>query len=460
MKKHRLRLRFWGGTRTVTGSKYLIETERAKILVDCGLFQGVKEQRLLNWKELPIDAAEIDAVLITHGHLDHTGYLPLLIRQGFRGRIYATDPTIAIATIVLQDAAKIQMEDALRANREGYSKHHPALPLYDIMDVEATLPHFSKRPLDEWFSPAQNVTARFRYSSHILGATFIELKIFDTTLVFSGDVGRDDDPLMFASKKPEHADVLLLESTYGGRFHPPDVRENLIKTLTTAAGYGGTILIPSFAVERTQLLMVLLSELRREGKIPSLPMYLDSPMGIHVLEVFTRFPEWHKLSPQQCATMSSDFTRIREPEETLELAESKEPKIIIAGSGMATGGRVLTYFEHFLADPASTVILAGYQAEGTRGRALLDGATEIKMRGLYWSVAAHIMQIEGLSAHADEEGLLRWLETLDAPPEQLFLTHGEQEAARALQRAIRERYGWEAQIPELYDAIKIPLKGE
>ncbi|ASS50415.1 MAG: MBL fold metallo-hydrolase [Candidatus Fluviicola riflensis] len=447
-QKKNVTIQFLGAAGTVTGSKYLVETPDMHLLVDCGLFQGLKELRRINWMPLPVDVPAIDAVILTHGHLDHVGYLPLLVKQGFSGPIYATVPTMEIARLILLDSARIQEEDAERANRGGYSRHDPALPLYTVKEAEAVFPLFVTAELDNWMNLSETVSFRFQYNGHIIGATFVELSIGDKMLVFSGDIGRPKDPLLFPPQKPEHADFLFIESTYGNREHREDPKEQLAETIRKAASKQGTILIPSFAVERTQLLMYYLWELRQEKAIPHIPIYMDSPMGTHVLDVFSNNLYWHRISPAVSDRVRGCIHLVRKAQETTELAKSNAPKIIIAASGMATGGRILTYFEHFLGDANATILLVGHQGEGTRGRALLDGIDEIKMRGKYWKVRANIVLVEGLSAHADRDELIDWMSALRRKPEQVFIVHGEQEASEALKTEIRKVYGLEAIIPE------------
>jgi metallo-beta-lactamase family protein len=449
MQNHNIKVRFLGAAGTVTGSKYLIETPKKKILIDCGLFQGLKELRLLNWQNLPVDASTIDCVILTHGHLDHVGYLPLLVKQGFTGHIYATEPTVEIAKLILRDSAKIQEEDAERANRYHYSKHKEAKPLYDTDEAENVFPLFYPKSLKQWIDIGEGISFRFRYNGHILGASFIELKIENQLFVFSGDIGRIEDPLLMETEYPEEADVVFIESTYGNRFHPSNVKALLAKEINNTVERHGTIIIPSFAVERTQLLMYLLWQLQLEKQIPIIPIYMDSPMGSHVLDIFQHNLSWHKLSPQESIEMCRRIKLVQDEEETLELMKSKTPKIIIASSGMATGGRVLSYFEHYVGDSSATILLAGYQGEGTRGRALLDGAKEIKMRGKFWPVRAFVSMIEGLSAHADQTELIHWLSKLKHAPSNIFIVHGEKDGANILSKKIKEVYNWNAVIPQL-----------
>lgn len=452
-----IKIHFLGAAGTVTGSKYLIQAPGKNILVDCGLFQGLKQLRLLNWNHLPVNAAKIDHVLLTHGHLDHTGYLPRLVKSGFSGPVWGTEPTLEIAKIILEDSAKIQEEDAERANATGFSKHKPALPLYNLKDVEKTLPYFFPQPLDKWLEIGEEIYCRYRYNSHIIGATFIELKINDKVIVFSGDIGRENDLLMYPPQKPEAADILFIESTYGDRLHPDHPEEQLSQIINNAAGRNGTTIIPSFAVERTQLLMYMLYQLRREGRIPGIPVYMDSPMGKNVLDIFHHNTEWHKLSSGQCAEMCKDIKRIETIQESLKLTADKSSKIVIAGSGMASGGPVLTWFRQYIGNPTATILLAGYQAEGTRGRQLLEGANEVKLYGQYYKVRAKIENVQGLSAHADQKGLLDWMSRIKNKPDKIFIVHGEPHSADALRVKIKDVYGWDCEIPVLNECIALNL---
>lgn len=453
--KNNMKIHFLGAAGTVTGSKYLIETQDKNILVDCGLFQGLKELRLLNWENIPFNVAKIDMVLLTHGHLDHVGYLPRLVGEGFSGEIWGTEPTLEIAKVILEDSAKIQEEDAERANKEGFSKHKPAKPLYDTKDVKKTLPLFRPQQLDRWIEIDKEIFCRFKYNSHIIGATFIELKIQNKILVFSGDIGRSNDLLMYPPQNPEAADILFIESTYGNRLHPDHSDEKLTKIINNASQRNGTIIVPGFAVERIQMLMYMLWQLRKAGKIPNIPIYMDSPMGTSVLDIFEQYPSWHKLLMDDCKEMLKDIKQIRTIQETYKLAASGLPKIIIAASGMASGGRVLTYFVQYLGQPSATILLVGYQAEGTRGRALLEGATEVKLYGKHFPVKAKIENVEGLSAHTDQKGLIDWMSQLTKKPEKIFIIHGEPQSADALRVKIKDVYGWDCEIPALNEIVQI-----
>jgi metallo-beta-lactamase family protein len=445
---------FLGGAGSVTGSKYLVESGGARFLIDCGLFQGPKELRRLNWEEFAVEPANIDFIILTHGHLDHCGYLPRLVKAGFKGKIFATAPTLEIAKIVMYDSARIQEEDAFRANREKFTRHTPALPLYTVKDVDETVKLLESKPSETWLELREEIRIRFRYNGHILGACFVELEAAGKRIVFSGDIGRVDDHLLFPPKKPDRADILLIESTYGDRKHSGDPEAQLIAAVREAIlEKKGTLIIPSFAVERSQALMLLLNDLRSSAHIPEVDIYLDSPMGQNVLKLFGRHLVWHKLSSKECEELSRGVRIINSLEETYALAASDKPKIIIAGSGMAGGGRVLTYLVQYLGKETATVLLAGYQAEGTRGRALLEGASEIKIFGKYFPVKASVKNLTGLSSHADQQGLLNWMSELAQAPSEIMIVHGEKEAAEGLQLAISDTLGWNSSVAQRNEQI-------
>ena len=451
-----MKIKFIGGAGTVTGSKTLIESNGIRILVDCGLFQGLKSLREYNWEPLPVLPSTINYVLLTHGHLDHCGWLPRLVAQGFTGKIYCTSPTRDVAKLVLLDSAKIQEEEANKANKEHYSKHEKAEPLYTVKEAEAVLPIFKIIQPKISVIVDNNIAAVFSVAGHIIGACSITLTLEDKTLVFSGDIGRDDDVLMFPPTKPENADYLFLESTYGNRLHPDlDVKKELETYINTTVEQKGTVIIPGFAVERAQSIMYLLWQLKKEGRIPNIPYILDTPMGANVLDIFLENMKWHKLSQNDCSEMSRMFKIVSEFEQTLRIIEDPQPKVILAASGMVTGGRVLSYFEHYIGLEKTTVIMVGYQAEGTRGRKLLDGADEIKIYGKYYTVEARIQLIEGLSAHGDQEDLINWLSALKNTPKCIYLVHGENIPADELRIKIQERYGFKCSVPLMGNEIEI-----
>lgn len=457
MRNKEIKIHFLGASGTVTGSKYLVDTGDRKILIDCGLFQGLKELRLKNWEYPPVKVSEIDVVLLTHGHLDHTGYLPRLVKQGFSGPIYGTNPTLDIAKIILNDSAKIQEQEAERANKEGYSKHSPAEPLYDLKDVEKTIPYFKGVPPSQWIPIFDGIRARFQYNGHILGATYIDLDVDGKRFVFSGDIGRTNDLLLYSPLNPKKADVLFIESTYGGRFHPDEVEAipQIEKIVNDTFNRGGSLFVPSFSVERAQLMMLIFWRLLKEKKIPKVPMIMDSPMGANILELFHRTRDWHRLEKNECDEMCSYFTVVSSYSETIELRTNNEPKIVIAGSGMLTGGRMLNYLETQAQNSNNTLLFVGYQAEGTRGRKLLEGEKELKVYGKWVPFKMQVAEVEGLSAHADHTELIDWMSKIKNKPERVFIVHGEKESAKALQKGIKETYGWEAEIPQLYNIEEI-----
>ena len=454
----KLQVHFLGGSGTVTGSKFYLHTAEIKILVDCGLFQGVKELREQNWERLPIDVSEIDYVLLTHGHLDHCGYLPLLVRQGFRGKILGTPPTLEIARIILEDSAKIQEEEADKANKEEYSKHHPALPLYTKEDAAFTLNFFEHVEEGKKVSLSDRCDATFLYNGHIIGSTYIEIDLFGKRLVFSGDVGRQVDELLDPPKQPKWADYLFVESTYGDRQHPDeDVGQILTNLIKETLYKKGTLIIPSFAVERLQSLMYQLWKLYKKNRIPNIPIFVDSPMGNNVLEVFKNFPNWHKLTIEEYHNMCNHITLVSSYAETWETIDDPRPKIVIAGSGMVTGGRVLTYIKQLGDMETTSILIVGFQAEETRGRKLLEGATELKIYGKYVPIKAKVNHLESLSAHADQGELLTWMGAIKNIPEKVFLVHGEKDAMETYKDKIQEQLGWNCHIPKMHEVVEILL---
>lgn len=451
-----IKIHFLGAAGTVTGSKFLLETPTLNILIDAGMFQGLKELRMRNWEDIPFDASKIDFILLTHGHLDHTGYLPRLVKQGFNGTIMSTAPSLAITEIILRDSAKIHEEDAEKANGENYTKHQPAEPFYNLRDAESTLQFFRSIEKDVWIQLEDEIACRFRSVGHIIGATFIEINLLGKRFVFSGDIGRLDDPLLEAPDKPRWADYLFLESTYGNKLHPAGgVSEKLIELVKKTVLNRGTLIIPSFAIERLQLLMYLLWKLYQKNRIPNIPIFIDSPMGNNVLSVFQQFPNWHKLSSSDFQNMNRRMNIITSYKETWETIDNPMPKVVIAGSGMITGGRVLTYLKQLIDEPTTTILMVGYQAEGTRGRQLLEGAHEIKIFGKYLPVKAEVHHLEGLSAHADQDEILDWLGDIRNIPEQVFLVHGESNSLDALRVKLESKMGWKPKIPKLNEVVEI-----
>ncbi|HTO35263.1 MAG TPA: MBL fold metallo-hydrolase [Flavobacterium sp.] len=451
-----MRVHFWGGAGTVTGSKFMVEHQDYNILVDCGMFQGIKALRELNRELLPIEPSQIDVVLLTHGHLDHCGWLPILVRQGFKGKIYCTAPSKQITRLILADSAKIQEEEAEKANKERYSKHNPALALYTTEEAERVTSHFRVVSPNDKIKLTDDIYFSFFTSGHIIGACSISLEIEEKTLVFSGDIGQHDDLLLESPVKPQKADYVFLESTYGNRLHPKnDLLLEIEMIINETYEKGGNVIIPSFAVERAQVVMYLIWQLKKEKRIPDIPYIVDSPMAAQVLEIFIENHKWHKLTPYECAEMMKQFTIITDFKDTIDAIFDERPKVVIAASGMITGGRVLSYLERYISKPENTVMLVGYQAEETRGRKLLDGAEEIKFYGKYYPVNAKTILVEGLSAHGDQQDLLDWLSKIKNQPQKVFLIHGEDEAVEVLKDKITEQYGWDVEIPLLGDVFEL-----
>ncbi|MBN1339116.1 MAG: MBL fold metallo-hydrolase [Bacteroidales bacterium] len=445
-----IKITFLGAAGTVTGSKFLISSDGLNILIDCGLFQGLKYLRELNWKDLPFPPSEIDAVILTHAHLDHCGYLPRLVKQGFSGPVYCTAPTRDIAEIILTDSARIQEEDAEHANDYGYSRHSPALPLYNLKDVQHTMPLLEGYPDNDWIKLTGKTRFRFRKAAHIPGACFIEMDLLEKRFVFSGDIGRPGDPMLPPPEKPEHADYLFVESTYGDRLHPTTSTEEILKKIIDdTVSVNGTLIVPSFTVDRAQDFMYVIWKMKKYGKIPDIPVYLDSPMGIDVSRIFQKYPNWLKLGTAILDEVFGSTKMIHSVQETEHLAENKNTKIIIAGSGMMNGGRILRYLKTHLGNPSSTVIIPGYQAAGTRGRMISEGAQEIKIHGHYFEVKAHVANINTMSSHADQKEIIDWLANLRTPPEKVFIVHGEQQASDALRVKLKDTRGWNITIPHL-----------
>jgi metallo-beta-lactamase family protein len=460
-------LQFLGATGTVTGSKYVLETGGNRAIIDCGLFQGFKELRERNWERLPVNPASIGWALVTHAHIDHTGYLPRLTRDGFTGPIYATKASADLMKIMLPDSARLQEEDAEYANRKGFSKHKPALPLYTEQDAVQAIKQIHPVDYDERVRLSKFMTARFLQAGHILGSSFIELEITEPgrepfKVVFSGDVGRYDEPILNDPATVDEADYLLVESTYGDRLHDPtDPKERLAEIINGTAERGGKVIIPAFAVGRTQLLVYYLRELEDEGRIPVLPVAVDSPMGAEATRVYSRHKEDHDLDMEKIKNLkrnplaTRNFSLVQGRGGSKALNSITGPGIIISASGMATGGRVLHHLARYLPDPKSTVIFVGYQAAGTRGRRLQNGEKAIKIYGEMVAVNAHIENVSSLSAHADATEILRWLGGFKQPPRTTYIIHGEPKSAQALSDKIVKELGWNVEIPSYKQIVEL-----
>lgn len=455
-------LTFLGAARTVTGSKYLLEHNGTRVLFDCGLFQGLKELRQRNWEDFPIDPSSIAAVVLTHAHLDHVGYLPRLVAQGFSGRAFCTAGTQELSRIVLPDSGRIQEEDARQANRHGYSKHAPALPLYDETAAHRALTHLQPLGYDREFEILPGITIEYKQAGHLLGSAFIRVRLNGgPTMLFGGDLGRYNRPVLPDPVDAVAADVMLLESTYGDRDHPPDDDgRSLQEVIRDAVGRGGKLIIPAFAIGRVEELLYWIRRLEQQQRIPVLPVYVDSPMAKEALDYYSRRhleldPDMRPERKSVPVFSTGRFKPVASVQESKQLTASRQTAIVISSSGMATGGRVLHHLAAALPNERNTVLFAGYQAPGTRGRSLVDGATEVKIHGEAVPVRARIARIDSMSAHADRTEILRWLRTAPAPPGRLCLVHGEPAAIDALAAKIQQELGWPCLRPQHRDRISL-----
>jgi metallo-beta-lactamase family protein len=458
-------IEFHGAARTVTGSKYLLDVGGQQVLIDCGLFQGLKELRLKNWDATPFSVNSLDAVVLTHAHLDHVGYLPRIVRQGYKGRVFCTEATRELAEIILLDSAKCQEQDAAYANRKGFSKHKPALPLYEARDVEATMKLFRSQPRDEWFSPARSIRMRYHDAGHLLGSTMIETEVDAGSkplrILFSGDVGRYRGPLYHDPQPPPECDYLVCESTYGDREHPEaEILDGLEAVVKRSIARGGAMIMASFAVGRAQQLIYLLQILKSQDRIPDVPVFIDSPMACDATAVYREHFDEHDLSeaeldPAHPALAGRKVILARTANESKAINQAKGPVVIISSSGMMTGGRILHHLRQRLPDPRNTIVIGGYQAPGTRGRVLQDGARFLRMFGMEVPVRAAIETVPGLSGHADRSDLLRWLDQLQSPPRRTFLTHGEPQAMNALAEELKKTRNWEVHCPFLGEKVEL-----
>jgi metallo-beta-lactamase family protein len=445
-----LQLSFFGAAGTVTGSKYLLEHDGHRVLVDSGLFQGYKVLRLKNWARLPIEPRSIAAVVLTHAHLDHSGYLPLLVKHGFRGPVFCTEATRQLCEILLPDSGHIQENDAEFANRHRFSKHDPALPLYTQEDAERALHYLKSVNFDQPLKLPGGGKALWRRAGHILGAASVEIEWASVRTVFSGDIGRYDDPMMVDPSPVARADYLVTESTYGDRRHDRTTAEDaLADVINRTVHRGGTVVIPAFAVGRAQSVLFYLQNLKAASRVPAaLPVFLDSPMAIDASDIFCANQEDHRLSQAQCRAFQKGVRYVRDANESRELTASPMPKVIISASGMATGGRVLHHLKQYGPDPRSAIVFTGFQAGGTRGAAMVAGAESVKIHGAYVSIRAEVKNLDMLSAHADSDEILRWLRGFKHPPRRTFMTHGEPAACDALRHRVEEELGWDCLVPE------------
>lgn len=448
---------FFGAAGTVTGSRYLVSSEKSRVLIDCGLFQGYKQLRERNWAELPFEGDTLDAVLLTHAHLDHSGYLPLLIKNGFRGPVYCTQATAALCAILLPDSGRLQEEQADSANRHKASKHSPALPLYTEKDAARALEYLEEMPFNQEFAVANDLHARFLPAGHILGAAMIQLRDDKTRILFSGDLGRPHDTIMQPPADMPETDYLVVESTYGNRLHDArDPHIQLGEIIQRTAARGGIVIVPSFAVGRTQSLLWCIHRLKSEGLIPAqLPVYLNSPMAIDVTAIYHQHRSEHRLTPEQCDAMCHTAHYVNSVEESKALNDSHGPMIIIAGSGMATGGRVVHHLKAFAPDARNAIVFAGFQAGGTRGASMLAGAPTVRIYGEDVPLRAEVALINALSAHADYAEILAWLGSAKKPPIKTFITHGEPDASDALRLHVQDTLGWRCSVPAYRDVVEL-----
>jgi metallo-beta-lactamase family protein len=459
-------LTFLGAARTVTGSKFLLRHGKAAtVLFDCGLFQGLKELRLRNWEDLPVPATSIDALVLTHAHLDHVGYVPRLVKQGFSGPVFCTSGTFELSQLVLPDSGRIQDEDARQANRHGYSKHAPAMPLYDEADAHRALSHFHPVGFHREIEIADGVTVEFFGTGHLLGSASVRTRLSGgRTILFGGDLGRYARPVLPDPENAPEAEIVLVESTYGDRDHPADDQgEEFAAVIRETAARGGKLIVPAFAIGRVEELLYWIRRLEAERRIPVLPVYVDSPMATEALRFYTQ--RAHELDPdvrptgpgrrEVSAFATARFQVIASPQQSKELTANRRPGIVISSSGMATGGRVLHHLAAALSDPKNTVLFAGFQAEGTRGRQLIEGAPDVRIHGVQIAVRARIAKLNSMSGHADRSEIVRWLRTLPQAPRQLFLVHGEPRPMDALKVRIADQLGWDAATPQHLDTVTL-----
>ena len=451
-----MKVTFAGAAGTVTGSRYLVEHDGRRLLVDCGLFQGYKNLRVRNWAPFPVPVASIHATVLTHAHLDHSGYVPVLVRDGYSGPIYASGATLDLCGILLPDSGHLQEEEARHANRRGSSKHQPAQPLYTKADAIGSLERIRAQAMDEAWEIMPGIDARLRYAGHLLGAGTVELATSRGNIVFSGDLGRPHDSILLPPAQIKQADYLVVESTYGNRQHSVDDTEHQLgEIIRQTAQRGGVTIVPSFAVGRAQTLMYAIHRLKLRREIPDLPVYLNSPMAADATAIYQRHADMHHLTAEECKSMCAAAKIVNSVEESQALNLLQIPAVIIAASGMATGGRVLHHLIAYASDPRHSIVFAGYQAGGTRGAAIVAGEPSVKIFGQIVPIRAQVHQLSGYSAHADADEIMAWLRGFERAPRQVFITHGEPDAADALRKRIQDELHWAAHVPEHLETISL-----
>lgn len=455
-------LQFLGATDTVTGSKFLLKTAESNWMVDCGLFQGIKEHRLRNWAPLPLAAKDLTGVLLTHAHIDHSGYIPLLIKNGFRGRVFASEPTVELCKILLPDSGYLQEEDAKYATKKGFSKHNTALPLYTYADAIHSLGYFQAIPNGDVVKLDKDTSVQMVRAGHILGARFLQVTVQNGgqhRILFAGDIGRYDSLIANSPTTITETDYLVMESTYGDRSHPvEDIFTRMADIINAAIKDGGKVLIPAFAVGRTQDILFILKKLCETGRIPyDLPIYLNTPLGIDATSIYLRFASEHRIHNGSGKSLfqAPNIYYVHDMEASKRLNAMEGPAVIIAGSGMITGGRILHHLKAYAGDPTTRLVIVGYQADGTRGRALLDGAKSIKIHGQPIAVRCKMEHIDSLSAHGDVDDIMKWLRHFNRPPRQTFLVHGEPKSSQALAEHIRDVLHWPVYIPKYLETVSL-----
>ncbi len=451
-----MRIAFLGGTGTVTGSKYLIDIAGRRILIDCGLFQGRKDLRLRNWRRQPFDPQSIDAVILTHAHLDHSGLLPMLTRSGYKGPIYCTSATRDLCAILLPDSGYLMERDADYVNRRRSSNHKPALPLYTEKQARATLDKLQPVEFDSERRLGNGLAFRLAPSGHILGSAFVILTVGDAKIVFSGDLGRPGSATMVDPAKIETATYLIVESTYGDRLHAKvDPEDVLAEIVFTTAKRGGVVVVPSFAVGRAQSLLYHLSRLKKSNRIPDLPIFLDSPMAIDASEIFCNHQHEHRLTVAECRAACGVAKFVNKSEDSKKLSDSTVPMVLVSASGMATGGRILHHLKRFATEPKNTILFTGFQASGTRGDRIVKGEAAVKIFGDMVPIRSRVENLSMLSSHADQDEILDWLDGFAAPPKRTFVTHGEAKSSAMLAGKLARRLGWQATVPKLDDIVTL-----